>query len=128
LSLNSKKRLSVIAKIFCRELRANSTSAEKKLWDAIRGKKFHNKKFYRQYPVYYDLKGIESFFIADFFCYEEKIVIEVDGRFHQYKLKYDKDRTKILNYLGLRVIRIENEEIIHNLEAVLKMIKKSFLY
>ena len=126
MSLNNKAKLVQVAKVVCRELRKNSTEAEKKFWEAVRNKKFYGKKFYRQYPIFHDITGKETFFIADFFCYEEKLVIELDGKYHQYKLKEDGERTKILNLLGLRVIRFKNEEIMKDMEGVLLKIKKQF--
>lgn len=125
MSLNKKRELREIAKTFCRQLRKNSTEAEKIFWEIVRDRKFRNKKFYRQYPIFYDLLGTESFFIADFYCLEEKIIIELDGEIHKYKLRDDEKRTEILNQLGLRVIRFSNEEIIYDLSDTLQKLKQS---
>ncbi|MFZ0456049.1 MAG: DUF559 domain-containing protein [Ignavibacteriaceae bacterium] len=100
MSLNNKIKLEEIAKIVCRDLRRNSTKAEKILWVAVRYRKFYGKKFYRQYPIFQDITGKETIFITDFFSFEEKLIVEVDGKCHKYKLKEDKERTKILNNLG----------------------------
>ena len=78
MSLNSKTKLVEVAKVVCRELRKHSTEAERIFWEAVRNKKFCNRKFYRQYPLFHDITGKETFFIADFFCYEEKLIIELD--------------------------------------------------
>lgn len=126
MSLNCKKKLSEIAKIVARDLRRNSTQAENIFWEIVRNRKFCNKKFYRQYPFFYDLTGKESFFVADFYCYEEKLIIELDGKIHQYRLKEDKDRTEIINYLGIRVLRFKNEEVMNNLSKVMDEIKSYF--
>ena len=48
------------------------------------------------------------------------------GKYHDYRLKQDEERTGILNHLGLRVIRFKNEEVINNLDYVLSEIKKHF--
>ena len=64
MSLNHKKELVEIAKTVCRKLRNNSTEAEKLFWAEVRNNKFDNKKFYRQYPFYYDITGRESFFCS----------------------------------------------------------------
>lgn len=119
MSLNSKTKLAEIAKIVCRELRKNSTKAERIFWEKVRDKQFYRKKFYRQYPIFHDITGRETFFIADFFCFEGKLIIELDGKYHQYRLKEDEERTKILNHLGLRVVRFSNDEIINDLGKVL---------
>ena len=123
MSLNSKTKLVAIAKVICRELRNNSTKAEKKFWDMVRNKKLNGKKFYRQYPFFHDITGKETFFIADFFCYEEKLIIELDGKYHKYRLKEDKERTKILNHLGLRLIRFSNDDIMNDLNGVIIKVK-----
>ncbi len=72
MSLNRKRELSDIAKVICRELRKNSTEAEQLLWSVLRNRKLEGKKFLRQHPMFYDISGIESFFVADFYCHEEK--------------------------------------------------------
>ena len=124
MSLNNKTKLVEIAKVVCRELRKNSTKAERILWEELRNKKLSNKKIYRQYPIFHDIKGKETFFVADFFCYTDKLIIELDGKYHKYRLKEDEERTKILNHLGLRVIRLRNDEIINGLESVLLKLKE----
>ena len=125
MSLNNKRTLVEIAKVVCRELRKNSTKSEKKLWEAVRNKKFFGKKFYRQYPFFHDITGKETFFVADFFCFEENLIIELDGNYHQYRLKEDEERTKILNQFGLKVIRFNNEDIMHDLNGVIIKIKNN---
>jgi very-short-patch-repair endonuclease len=126
MSLNRLKELRDVAKAVCRDLRKRSTKAEKILWEYVRSGKFENKKFYRQYPIFYDFEGKESFFIADFFCYTENLIIELDGEIHKYRLKEDAERTDILNLLGMRVLRFTNDEIKYNIENVLKIIKAEF--
>jgi very-short-patch-repair endonuclease len=79
-SLNNKKRLSLIAKEFCRDLRASQTKSESCIWEIVRNRKLLGKKFLRQHPIYYNLLGKESFYICDFYCHEFKLVIEIDGK------------------------------------------------
>jgi very-short-patch-repair endonuclease len=126
MSLNRKRELREIAKVVCRELRKNSKQAENILWNAIRNRKLEGRKFLRQHPLFYDITGKESFFVADFYCHEDKLIIELDGGYHKYQLKEDEERTEILNLLGLRVVRFKNEKIFHNLDDVLNEIKNNF--
>ena len=126
MSLNKKYELAQVAKIVSRDLRRKATNAEKIFWETVRDKRLLNKKFYRQHPLFYDFYGVESFFIADFYCYEERLIIELDGPVHQYRLKEDIVRTDILNSLGLRVIRFRNEQVENNLTQVLEEIKSYF--
>ena len=127
MSLYSKHKLVEIAKVICRELRNNSTEAERIFWEKVRNKKFFGKKFYRQHPIFHDINGKETFFVVDFYCFSDKLIIELDGEYHQYRLMDDAERTTILNYLGLRVIRFSNDEIIDNLEGVLIKVKEQFI-
>jgi len=126
LSINIKRELIQVAKVICRELRKNSTPAENILWQAIRNRKLDGKKFLRQHPIFYEITGKESFFVSDFYCHEEKLIIELDGPYHKYRLKEDELRTEILNYLGLGVMRFRNDEVIKDLKSVLKEIKSGF--
>jgi len=126
MSLNRKSQLVQVAKKVCRDLRKNQTEAEKLFWKVVHDRKFNGKKFYRQYPIFHDISGRETFFVADFYCYSEKLVIELDGNIHQYKLKEDNLRTEIINQLGIKVIRFKNKEIISDIEKVLKEIEKYF--
>ena len=124
MSLNKKASLVEVAKLICRDLRKRNTKAEQILWEKLRNRKFLNMKFYRQYPLFYDLAGKESFFVADFYCFEEKLVIELDGGIHPYQSKQDKNRTDILNAKGLRVIRFKNSDIKENINVVVEKLKE----
>ena len=124
MSLNKKRELLSIAIVLCRDLRKNPTKAEKILWKALRNRKLLNMKFRRQQPIFHDLTGRETFFIADFYCHEKNLIIELDGTIHNFKIKQDKERTEILNSLGLRIIRFSNNEVENNLNNVIKKIRK----
>jgi very-short-patch-repair endonuclease len=124
MSLNSKQKLTETANRICRDLRKNSTQVERMFWEMVRNKKFLGKKFYRQYPIFHDLTGKETFFIADFFCFEDKLIVELDGKYHQYRLKEDEERTKILNHLGLKVIRFSNDEVINDMKKVVNALEE----
>lgn len=96
-----------------RQLRQEMTDAEKVLWEHLRARRFINLKFRRQHPL------LE--FIADFYCHELKLIVEVDGGYHgeddvQY---YDEERTKELQRYGYSVIRFMNEEVLGDIEEVL---------
>ena len=128
MSLNKNKELREIAKRSCRELRKNSTNAEKMFWNKVRNHKFLGKKFYRQYPIFFDLLGKESFYIADFYCHEEKIVVELDGRIHDSRKNEDEIRTDVINNLGIRVIRFSNNEIERDINKVLNKLSEILEY
>ena len=107
-----------------RNLRKNMTKEEKRLWKELRAKRFHGLKFLRQHPIIYQLyRNKPDYFIADFYCAKKKLVIEVDGKIHEFQKGYDQHRDEILNSLGLTVLRIKNEEFTDIFE-VLKRIEE----
>ncbi len=116
MSLFKNPKLILIAKTLCRELRKNSTEAEDILWQRLRNHKQMHKKFYRQYPIYFDLLGRETFYIADFYCYQNRLVIEIDGAYHKYQKRKDELRTEVINQLGIKVIRFKNDDVIKDIK------------
>ena len=106
-----------------RELRQNMTKAEEKLWKEFRNRKFLDLKFLRQHPFIYQVINNEPrYFIADFYCAEKKLVIEVDGKIHDFQEEEDKWREDILKSLDLKILRIKNEEA-EDMDAVMEKIK-----
>ena len=100
---------------FANVLRNLETPQEKKLWKFLRTRP-KGYKFRRQHPFKY--------YILDFYCHGAKLVIELDGQQHKSSLEYDKDRTKIIEGYGLKVIRFENSEIDYEFAIVTKRINK----
>ncbi|MDP9230333.1 MAG: DUF559 domain-containing protein, partial [Bacteroidota bacterium] len=100
-----------------KQMRKKHTEAENILWQAIRGNQL-GAKFRRQHAI--------EVYIADFVSLQKKLIIEVDGGYHETEeqKKYDALRTKTLNEIGFKVIRFSNEQIKHKLNDVLKHIKK----
>jgi len=111
----------------CRENRKNMTEAERIVWELVRNRRVDGKKFLRQHKIIYE-NSFDSFqfFIVDFYCAEEKLVLEIDGEIHELQKEYDCWRTSVLNDLGLRVLRIKNEETIF-VENVKEKIRQMFL-
>jgi very-short-patch-repair endonuclease len=109
-----------------RELRLNMTESEKLLWEKIKNRKLAGFKFLRQHPIIYkgDLTRL-NYFVADFYCDEKKLVIEVDGPVHEANKEYDEFRDSELENLGIKVLRIKNEELA-NVNEVLQKINSYF--
>jgi very-short-patch-repair endonuclease len=124
MSLSKDPRLRLFVKQVCRDLRKNQTKAEKIFWNEIRNRKVLGLKFYRQYPLIFDYTGKETFFVADFYCHERRLVIELDGKIHEYQEERDLLRTYIITMLGIEVVRYRNEEIENNLDMVLENLKE----
>jgi very-short-patch-repair endonuclease len=107
-----------VAKGVCRDLRKRSTRSEQIFWDAVRNRKILGKKFLRQYPIFLEYMNQKRFFIADFYCHEKRLVVEIDGKNHDLQKEYDKLRSYIINNLGINVIRFRNGQIVNDLEEV----------
>jgi leucyl-tRNA synthetase len=97
------------------EMRANPTQAEAALWEMLRGKKLANYKFRQQHLI--------ADYIVDFVCLKKKLVIEVDGKIHEDQQEKDQERTLALGDKGYTVIRFKNEEVLGNIDEVLKSIE-----
>ncbi len=109
---------------FSRELRKNQTPAEIILWSIIRNRKLSGFKFLRQHPIpYRGFNNKPNYFIPDFYCFEKKLIIELDGKIHDFQKEYDQNREEILRDLGLKVIRFKNEEL-EDIQKVLDIILK----
>ncbi|MAL16143.1 MAG: hypothetical protein CL670_11815 [Balneola sp.] len=105
-----------------RELRTNPTPSEKLLWKYLRNRQLGGYKFLRQKPIVHEQHNKRRYFyIADFYCAELKLVVELDGKIHDFQKSYDYQRDYVLNGLGLNVLRIENEELM-DLDRVLRKI------
>ena len=101
-----------------KDLRKEQTDAERKLWRQLRSKRMKGYKFYRQYGI--------GPYIADFYCAEIRIVIEVDGGQHYSEegMENDEKRSKFLTGLGIRTIRFSNLDVLKNMEGVVGCIWK----
>ncbi len=97
-----------------RELRNNSTDAERALWQKLRGRQLDGMKFRRQHPF--------GDYILDFACLETKLAIELDGGQHAEAVAYDNERTRTLEKSGFVVLRFWNNEVFENMDGVLDVI------
>ena len=80
--------------ILAKNLRKNSTIQERRIWNILKNRQFHNLKFKRQQPI--------GNYIVDFACQEKRLIIEIDGSQHNFpnNLEYDQKRTQYLEKLG----------------------------
>ncbi|WP_337872718.1 endonuclease domain-containing protein [Ignavibacterium sp.] len=101
-------------------LRNNSTYAEVFFWQQVKDRQLEGRKFRRQTSI--------GSYVVDFYCPEEKLVVELDGdvHFNTEAVDYDKERTEFLESVGLKVIRFENQDVLSNTEYVLSKIKEYF--
>lgn len=101
-----------------KELRHNSTPAEDVLWSRLRAKQL-GVKFRRQHTI--------LDFIADFYCSEKNLIIEVDGGYHNTleQIPLDEERTRRLESVGNKVLRFTNEQIFNEIDKVIEKIKEN---
>ena len=93
-----------------KSLRTSMTDAERRLWYRLQAHRLNSVKFKRQ--------AVIGHYIADFACFECKLVIEVDGGQHEGKVS-DIERDRWLGQQGFRVLRFWNNEVLHNTDAVI---------
>lgn len=102
---------------FARSLRKASTSAEDALWQDLRGRRFQGLKFRRQVPFLN--------YTVDFLCFERKLIVEIDGKQHEWFAEYDARRTEEIERHGFVVLRFTNNDVLNDLESVLMRIAEA---
>lgn len=102
-----------------RRMRTCMTDAELRFWNAVRAHRLMGIGFRRQLPI--------AGYITDFASPEHKLIIEIDGasHSHDHEIDRDRDRDQRLHALGWNVVRITNEDVLHNLDAVCTHILRS---
>jgi very-short-patch-repair endonuclease len=105
-----------------RKLRKSQTSAEAKLWQALRNRQLARWKFRRQHPI--------DRYVVDFVTLDGKLIVEVDGATHSTpeEIERDRVRTEVLEACGFLVIRVSNTDVYENLEGVLEFIERSLRF
>ena len=112
--MKRKNNLGKLAKL----LRRKATDAELVLWYKLRNRQIENAKFRFQQQV--------KNYIADFVCFEKKLIIEIDGGQHNEtseKIK-DEERTRILKKKHYKVLRYWDNDVLQNTDGVLEDIRK----
>lgn len=96
-------------------LRKNMTEAEQIIWERL-CKNQLGVRIRRQHPVWK--------YIADYYCHELKLVIEIDGGIHLLKenKEYDIGRETTLNEFGIDIVRFTNDQVINEIEHVIEVI------
>jgi very-short-patch-repair endonuclease len=103
-------------KPFSRNLRSNMTDAEQLLWSKLRRKQILGLQFYRQKPL--------ANYIVDFYCATANLVIELDGsqHFEPDHQARDAERDRVLESLGIQVLRFDNRQVLTELDAVMSVV------
>ena len=104
--MTKKPHVPIITTQRAKSLRRNETFTEKKLWEILKNRGYENLKFRRQFPIHP--------YIADFYCHDLRLVIELDGITHETaeKKAYDARRNAMMKKAGFRIIRISDTDFI----------------
>jgi type I restriction enzyme R subunit len=91
-----------------KELRQSQTPAEDAMWELLRDRELLGFKFRRQHQI--------GNYIADFYCHEAKLVVEIDGSVHAAaeKQKKDKKREVYFKGLGFKIVHLSNIVVLEN--------------
>jgi len=100
-----------------RELRANPTEAERRLWAQLRARKVAGVRFNSQFPI--------GPYICDFVSRTARLVIEVDGGQHDWNAAADLARTRFIEAQGFFVLRFWNNDVLENIEGVVAIIERA---
>ena len=97
---------------FRKDIRNNGTSAEAFMWKYLQKSQLNGRKFRRQHSI--------GNYIVDFYCPKEKLIVELDGQYHNRPDVQEKDRirTEYLEGLGFTVVRFENKMVFEHLSSV----------
>ncbi len=98
---------------FAKAMRAQPTEAERAIWHILRAGRLDGLKFKRQVPL--------GPYIVDFICFEEKLIVEVDGGQHGESAR-DAQRDASFAAAGFRTLRIWNNEALSNRDGVARSI------
>jgi very-short-patch-repair endonuclease len=101
-----------------RQMRAEPTDAERKLWWHLRKRlKTPDTHFRRQVRI--------GRYIGDFVCHSARLVVEVDGGQHAVRTAADQERSRVLEANGYRILRFWNNDVLTNIDGVLEEIQRA---
>ena len=102
-----------------RNMRKHSTPAEDFFWQKVRNRKLFGLKFHRQFIFDWPVDSVHTkFYIADFYCGQLNLIIELDGQIHLKRQEEDIIRTERLEQLGFQVVRFSNDQVLNYWELV----------
>lgn len=101
-----------------KHLRRNMTKAERVFWNAVRKNKVRGLQFRRQQVI--------DGYIADFYCNQMRLVVELDGEVHDRQKEYDQHREDVIKRRGIRVMRFRNGEVLADIGKVIAEIEKAY--
>jgi very-short-patch-repair endonuclease len=116
-SVTRFQRVSPAKLELAKKMRRNMTFAERCFWNAVRANKIPGMHFHRQQVI--------DGFIADFYCADHRLVVEIDGGVHEFQRAHDAQRDIALQKNGLKVLRFKNEDVVDHIEHVIEQVKSN---
>ncbi len=114
MAIRPSKRVTNKTRARAIDLRRGATEPEKRLWSILCRRQLGGLKFRRQHSI--------EPYIVDYYCAAAKLIVELDGDSHEGRQTYDRKRSQYLTGLGLKVVRVTNDDVLENLEGVAEMI------
>jgi len=108
------KRTTPIIFGHAKQLHRNLTPVEAKLWARLRAHRMKDVHFRNQHAI--------GNYVVDFCAPRRKLIIELDGSHHLEQEEYDAERTSYLESKGYRVVRFWNDDVMNDIEEVLRAI------
>ena len=99
---------------YAKQLHRNMTPAEVKLWARLRAHRLEGVHFRNQHAI--------GKYVVDFCAPRKKLIIELDGSQHMEQERYDRERTEYLESKGYKVIRFWNNDVMNDIENVIRAI------
>ena len=109
-----RRNRSAIFRERAREMRHQPNDAESLVWDQLRNRRVGKFKFRRQHPI--------GKYIADFYCVEAKVIVELDGATHEGREDYDAERQAWLESQGIAVLRVKNQDLYDSPEGFVEVV------
>ena len=109
-----RPRVSATTRTRAKELRKQGPIPEQLLWLRLRARQVGGVRFRRQHPI--------EPYILNFYCPQAKLAIELDGCSRDERVHCDEERTRYLTELGIRVVRFSDDEVLNNLDDVVRRI------
>ncbi len=96
------------------------------LWELLKGRRFKGLKFRRQHPLYthHNRQNEKTYYYADYYCAEQRLVIEIDGPIHNNRIEYDRIRDANMLAARYRVLRIPTS-MFSDIDTVLQIIDEA---
>ncbi len=122
--LHENRKLYLRIRGLAREMRKNPTEAENFFWEKVRDRRLFGLKWNRQFIIQCQIHlDFIKYYIADYHCYEQLLIVELDGQIHLKQQDEDLLRTDRMKEYGFNVLRFTNDQVMNHWDEVELIIK-----